>query len=150
MGFTKTEVNTMIEYYRQTGKTRHSTPELMGIMNQWYNHYKFALRCTSEVFNTVFVLYFIREYLKESRLPDQLIDNNARIDYMKLRYLIISDKKSTPQTNGNFSQLRHIMENHTLHSTIVDRFPIAKMTSPGNFISLLYYFGRPCRGPNFY
>jgi hypothetical protein len=141
MGFTKTEVETMIEYYRQTGKIRHSTPELMSIMNQWYNHYKFALRSTSEVFNTVFVLYFLQEYLKESRIPDQLIDNNARIDYMKLRYLMISDKKGTPQTNGNFSQLRHIMENHTLHSTIVDRFPIAKLASPGNFISLLYYFG---------
>jgi hypothetical protein len=144
LGFTATEVETMIEYYRQTGKIRHSTPELMGIMNQWYNHYKFALRSTSEVFNTVFVLYFLQEYLKESRIPDQLIDNNARIDYMKLRYLIISDKKGTPhttQTNGNFPKLRQIMENHTLHSTIVDRFPIAKLASPENFLSLLYFFG---------
>jgi hypothetical protein len=141
MGFTKTEVETMIEYYGQTGKIRHSTPELLGIMNQWYNHYKFALRSTCEVFNTVFVLYFLREYLKESRIPDQLIDNNARMDYMKLKYLIISDKKGTLQANGNFSQLRQIMENHTLHATIVDRFPIAKLARPGNFISLLYYFG---------
>jgi hypothetical protein len=144
MGFTKTEVETIIEYYEQTGKIHHSRPELLRIMNQWYNHYKFALRSTSEVFNTVFVLYFLREYLKESRIPDQLIDNNARIDYMKLRYLMISDKKNNPpatQPNGNFSQLRQIMENHTLHSTIVDRFPIAKLASPENFISLLYYFG---------
>ncbi|MCX6582470.1 MAG: AAA family ATPase, partial [Candidatus Aminicenantes bacterium] len=147
LGFTGAEVETMIEYYRQTGKIRHSTPELMGIMNRWYNHYKFALRASSQVFNTVFVLYFLREYLKESRIPDLLIDNNARMDYMKLRYLILSDKKSTPQTtqttqtNGNFSKLREILENDTLHSTIVERFPIAKLTSPENFISLLYYFG---------
>ncbi len=141
MGFTKTEVETMIEYYRQTGKIRHSTPELLEIMNQWFNHYKFALRATSEVFNTVFVLYFLREYLKESRIPDSLIDNNARMDYMKLKYLIISDKKGTLQANGNFSQLRQIMENDTLHATIVDRFPITKLASPANFISLLYYFG---------
>ncbi|NIM15971.1 MAG: AAA family ATPase [Candidatus Aminicenantes bacterium] len=141
MGFTKNDVETIIEYYRQTGKIRHSTPELMGIMNQWYNHYKFALRSTCEVFNTVFVLYFLREYLKESRIPDQLIDNNARMDYMKLRYLMISDKKGTPRINGNFPQLRQIMESGSLHSAIVDRFPIAKLTSPGNFISLLYYFG---------
>jgi hypothetical protein len=137
----------MIEYYRQTGKIRHSTPELMNIMNRWYNHYKFALRATSLVFNTVFVLYFLREYLKESRIPDLLIDNNARMDYMKLRYLILSDKKGafqttqTTQTNGNFSKLRQIMENDSLHSTIVERFPIAKLTSPENFTSLLYYFG---------
>jgi len=141
MGFTKNDVETLIEYYRQTGKIRHSTPELMDIMNQWYNHYKFALRATSEVFNTVFVLYFLREYLKESRIPDPLIDNNARIDYMKLKYLIISDKKGTLQTNGNFPQLRQIIENDCLHATIIDRFPIAKLASPANFISLLYYFG---------
>jgi len=141
MGFTKNDVETLIEYYRQTGKINHSTPELLGIMDQWYNHYKFALRATSGVFNTVFVLYFLREYLKESRIPDQLIDNNARMDYMKLKYLIISDRKGTPQTNGNFSQLRQIMENDCLHAAIVDRFPIAKLTSPENFTSLLYYFG---------
>jgi hypothetical protein len=33
------------------------------------------------------------------------------------------------------------MEKDSIHSTIVDRFPIAKMTSPENFLSLLYYFG---------
>ena len=43
MGFTKEEVETMIEYYRQTGKIRHSTPELMEIMSQWYNHYRFSI-----------------------------------------------------------------------------------------------------------
>jgi hypothetical protein len=147
MGFTKDEVETMIEYYRQTGKIRHSTPELLEMMGRWYNHYRFSLHSTREVFNTVHVLYFLEEYMIDSRIPGTLIDNNARMDYMKLRYLILSDKKSTTQTtqttqtNGNFSKLRQILENDTLHSTIVERFPIAKLTSPENFISLLYYFG---------
>jgi hypothetical protein len=69
-------------------------------MGQWYNRYRFSLDSECEVFNTTLVLYFLREYLKKSRIPGQLIDSNARIDYMKLRYLIISDKKGTPQTNG--------------------------------------------------
>jgi hypothetical protein len=141
MGFTQAEVETMIEYYRQTGKIRHSTPELLELMSRWYNHYRFSIHSTHEVFNTVHVLYFLKEYMIDSRIPGTLIDNNARMDYMKLKYLIISEKKGTLQTNGNFSQLRQIMENDTLHATIVDRFPIAKMASPVNFISLLYYFG---------
>jgi hypothetical protein len=141
MGFTRSEVETMIEYYRQTGKIRHSTQELLEIMSRWYNHYRFSLHSHREVFNTVHVLYFLKEYMIDSQLPGTLIDHNAGIDYMKLRYLIISDKKGTPQTNGNFSQLRQIMENHPIHSTIVDSFPIAKLVNPGNFISLLYYFG---------
>jgi hypothetical protein len=141
MGFTQAEVESIIEYYRQTGKICHSTPELLEIMSQWYNHYRFSLHSTGEVFNTVHVLYFLKEYMIDSRIPGSLIDHNARIDYMKLRYLMISDKKGILQTNGNFSQLRQIMENDTLHSTIADSFPVQKLVSPENFISLLYYFG---------
>jgi hypothetical protein len=141
LGFTQTEVETMIEYYRQTGKIRHSTPELIEIMGRWYNHYRFSLYSTREVFNTVHVLYFIKNYMKNSQIPDTLIDHNVRIDYKKLRHLIICDKKEAPQTNGNFSRLRQIMENDVIHSFIVDSFPVAKLVSPENFISLLYYFG---------
>jgi hypothetical protein len=141
LGFNITEVEALIEYYRQTGKIRHSTSELMDIMGQWYNHYRFSLDSECEVFNTILVLYFLREYLKKSRIPDPLIDNNARIDYMKLRYLIISDRKGTPQTNGNFSQLRHIIETGSVHSKIAASFPVEELIDPRNFISLLYYFG---------
>jgi hypothetical protein len=141
MGFTPGEVETMIEYYRQTGKIRHSTPELLEIMSRWYNHYRFSLHSSREVFNTVHVLYFLKEYMIDSQIPGSLIDHNARFDYMKLRHLMIIDKKGTPQTNGNFSKLRQIIENDSLHSTIVESFPIAKLVSPENFISLLYYFG---------
>jgi len=141
MGFTQHEVETMIEYYRQTGKIRHSTPELLEMMSHWYNHYRFSLHSTAEVFNTVHVLYFLKEYMIDSQFPGSLIDHNARIDYNKLRHLIITDKKGTPQTNGNFSQLRQIIENDFIHSTIVDSFPVHKLVSPENFISLLYYFG---------
>jgi hypothetical protein len=141
MGFTQPEVETMIEYYRQTGKIRHSTPELLEMMSRWYNHYRFSLYSGREVFNTTHVLYFLKEYMIDSRIPGTLIDHNARIDYMKLRHLMIIDKKGIPQSNGNFSKLRQIMENDILHSTIVDSFPIAKLVSPENFTSLLYYFG---------
>jgi hypothetical protein len=141
MGFTQQEVETMIEYYRQTGKIRHPTPVLLEMMSQWYNHYRFSVHSTREVFNTVHVLYFLKEYMKDSQFPGTLIDHNARIDYDKLRHLILTDKKGTPQTNGNFSKLRQIMENDSIHSTIVDTFPVHKLVSPENFVSLLYYFG---------
>ena len=141
MGFTSDEVETMIEYYRQTGKIRHSTPELMEIMGQWYNHYRFSIHATRQVFNTVHVLYFLREYMKESRIPENLIDRNARMDYKKLRHLIIIDKKGVAKTNGNFSKLQHIIETGSIHSAIETGFPIEDLDESKNFISLLYYFG---------
>jgi hypothetical protein len=141
LGFNFTEVEALIEYYGQTGKIRHSTPELLDIMGQWYNHYRFSLDSEGEVFNTTFVLYFLREYLKKSRIPDPLIDNNARIDYNKLRQLIVIDKEGARQANGNFSKLRHIIETGSVHSKIATSFPVEELVNPTNFISLLYYFG---------
>ncbi|MDQ1350068.1 MAG: hypothetical protein QG657_369 [Acidobacteriota bacterium] len=141
MGFTRPEVETMIEYYRQTGKIRHSTPELLEMMSQWYNHYRFSLHASSEVFNTVHVLYFLKEYMKDSLVPDTLIDYNARIDYMKLRHLIVIDQKGAIRTNGNFSILRQIIADGFTHSSLIKSFPIDELTKPNHFVSLLYYFG---------
>jgi len=89
------------------------------------------------------VLYFLNEYLKNSRVPQTLIDRNVRIDYQKLRYLVIIDQKgaAAAQTNGNFSRLKEIIENKSVHSTIEAGFPIAEIINPENFVSLLYYFG---------
>jgi len=141
LGFTSDEVETMIEYYRQTEKIRHSTPGLMELMSQWYNHYRFSIRSTRELFNTAHVLYFLREYMKESRVPGELIDNNARIDYNKLRHLIVIDEEGVKQTNGNFSKLLHIIETGAIHSTIEKSFPVEDLVDTDNFVSLLYYFG---------
>ncbi len=143
MGFTQSEVETMIEYYRKSGKIRHTTPELMEIMSQWYNHYRFSPYAGCDLFNTVHILYFLKEYMIDSRVPAALIDRNARIDYQKLRHLIIVDKKgaAATQTNGNFSKLQQIIAAGSLHSSIESGFPIEEVVKPKNFISLLYYFG---------
>jgi hypothetical protein len=141
MGFTKKEVETMIEYYRQTGKIRHSTSELMEIMSQWYNHYRFSIDADTDLFNTVHILYFLQQYLLRSQIPYDLIDRNALIDYKKLRHLIIIDKKGAPTVNGNFSQLQQILETGQVITHIQSGFPAEALTKPGNFLSLLFYFG---------
>ncbi|MGE5344310.1 MAG: AAA family ATPase, partial [Candidatus Omnitrophota bacterium] len=141
LGFNRSEVETIIEYYRQTGKIRHSTPELMEIMGRWYDHYRFSIDSDTDVFNTVHIMYFIQEYLDRSKLPMEMIDRNVRIDYNKLRHFIIIDKKGIPSTNGNFSKLQQILENHEIRTTIKTGFPVSELHLPGNFVSLLYYFG---------
>ncbi len=141
MGFTREEVETMIEYYRQSGKVRHSTTELIDIMSQWYNHYRFSLDADTDLFNTVHILYFLQQYLLRSKIPYNFIDRNAMIDYKKLRHLIIIDKKGTPMVNGNFSQLQQILETGQAITHIQSGFPAEELTKPGNFLSLLFYFG---------
>lgn len=144
LGFTPGEVESLIEYYKQTGKIHHSSGEIMDIMTDWYNHYRFSMSSHRGVFNSVQVLYFLDQYLTHRQIPDPPIDRNVRIDYHKLRHLIIIDQKGAtkaPKSNGNFSRLMEIVENGSVQSAIVKGFPVAELTEPENFISLLYYFG---------
>ncbi|MDM8561496.1 hypothetical protein [Candidatus Parabeggiatoa sp. HSG14] len=66
-----------------------------------------------------------------------MIDPNVKVDYGKLRHLVILDRK----LNGNFSRLEVIIENGKISAEIVSSFPVEDLIKPNNFISLLYYFG---------
>ncbi|MCP4220374.1 MAG: hypothetical protein GY765_37435 [bacterium] len=81
--------------------------------------------------------------MQENELPENLIDRNVRIDYGKLRHLIIIDqgKNKAPTTNGNFSKLKEIIAEGGTLSKIADGFPLEEMTETNNFKSLLFYFG---------
>ncbi|KPA18820.1 hypothetical protein MHK_000962, partial [Candidatus Magnetomorum sp. HK-1] len=124
-------------YYHQAGQLSLDPDFCMDIMKQWYSNYRFTKRAKNVMFNSDMVLYFVQEAMKDSALPENLIDQNVKIDYKKLRYLITIDK----QLNGNFSRLKSIIENQFIISNIEYSFPIDELTNPENFISLLYYFG---------
>ncbi|MCP5104578.1 MAG: AAA family ATPase [bacterium] len=142
LGFTENDVIEMIEYYRGHGLIKHPTPYLMEIMNAWYNNYVFSKNSETTLFNSDMVLYFIDLYKNYSEVPDNLIDRNVRIDYGKLRHLIILDSEKGKLPNGNFSRLKEIIEKGEIKSKeIVEGFPVEKITHTKNFLSLLFYFG---------
>ena len=141
LGFNKIEVEELISYYRNAGLIKHETDYLIDIMNQWYNNYQFAKHVAEKLYNTDMVLYFLKQYFKTTSIPDDLIDRNVRIDYGKLRHLIVIDRGDYKQPNGNFSKLKEIIEEGEIISNIVKGFPVEEMATVENFISLLFYFG---------
>ena len=60
-----------------------------------------------------------------------------RIDYGKLRHLLTVDR----HLNGNFSQLRSIIDNGEVDSKVVSSFPLDRLAEPENFVSQLHFFG---------
>ena len=110
LGFTKEDVKEMIEYYRENSALKHSGQYLLEIMDTWYNNYIFSRKSTTKLFNSDMVLYFVDKYLRTRDIPDELIDNNVRIDYGKLRHLVIIDRDRGKLTNGNFTRLKEIIE----------------------------------------
>jgi len=143
LGFTKEDVIEMIEYYRSMGYINHPTQFLMEIMTQWYGNYLFSKKDDVRLFNSDMVLYFLDNYLSEKEIPDDLIDRNVRIDYGKLRHLIVvdTDKTKRPTPNGNFGKLKEIIEEGGTSSAIAKGFPLEELMNVENFKSLLFYLG---------
>ncbi|MCU0288106.1 MAG: ATP-binding protein, partial [Acidobacteria bacterium] len=143
LGFTREDVIEMIDYYKASGIITHSTEYLLEIMTEWYGNYLFSSIDDVKLFNPDMVLYFMDNYLSRKMLPDDLIDRNVRIDYGKLKHLIILDRgeTKTPITNGNFSKLKQIIEEGETSSLISQGFPLEEMIESDNFKSLLFYFG---------
>lgn len=142
LGFTEDDVNTMLDYYKASTPLLDSTPGLWDMLVHWYGNYRFTGTQDVPLFNSDMVLYFIDYCMQEKRLPENFIDRNVRVDYGKLRHLIIIDRKGkTPVTNGNFSKLKQIIEEGGTLSKIADGFPLEEMTDPHHFESLLFYFG---------
>jgi hypothetical protein len=141
MGFKEEEVVEMIEYYRAAGDITHDTGYLMDVMNRWYNHYRFSKESETRVFNPTLVLYFFKEYFKNQKVPDDLFDDNVKTDYVKLKHLILVDKKGKIGTNGNFSKLKTVIEDGSLQSRLIKSFPLENLERHENFSSLLFYFG---------
>ncbi|MCP4219958.1 MAG: AAA family ATPase, partial [bacterium] len=145
LGFTRGDVREMLVYYKSAGKIGHEPDDLLQLLNQWYGNYAFSLHFDAgtgeRMFNSDMVLYFLKEYFKTGTVPDDLIDRNVRIDYGKLRHLLIIERKNKATTNGNFNRVREIIETGETTAKIQKGFPLEKLVDENNFTSLLYYFG---------
>ncbi|MFN8490770.1 MAG: AAA family ATPase [Caldilineaceae bacterium] len=137
IGFTEAEVQSLLQEYQAFGWLLLPLPETMELLKEWYNNYYFGEEATTAMFNSDMVLYFLNAAEARTKLPLQLIDQNIRIDYGKLRHLMAIDRR----LNGNFSLLKKIIEEGETTSPINPSFPLEQLLNPENFISLLYYFG---------
>ena len=106
-------------------------------MREWYDGYRFAKTAPNVVYNTDMVLYYLSYSLPNKPGPDNLIDDNVRIDYGKLRHLLTVGRR----LNGNFDLLREVIAEGRADSEIVSSFPLARLAERENFLSLLHYFG---------
>ena len=137
VGFTEAEVRHLVETYRDLGVFNQEVDTAMGIMGEWYNGYRFAEETETDLYNTDMVLYYLDNSIPNRDVPTYLIDTNVRIDYGKLRHLLVTGR----QLNGNFDLLRDVIGEEQVDTRIQPGFPLERLTDPDNFFSLLHYFG---------
>lgn len=138
IGFSEQELRGMLSYYKEVGYISDSIDDLIGMMKPWYDNYCFSSDSLNEpMYNSDMVLYFLNNYLPHKKAPSNMIDNNIRTDYNKLRHLIRLDK-----TFGlNASIIQEIIANGSIVTEIKTAFPAEDLAKPDNFKSLLYYYG---------
>ena len=140
IGFTEEEVRQMLTYYSTTSHFNHTVDELLDIMQPWYDNYCFAQGRYGEttMYNSNMVLYFIKNYLANAgKAPQNMIESNIRVDYEKLRMLIRKDKEFAHDA----SIIQTLVSQGYITGDLKESFPAVNITTPDNFVSLLYYFG---------
>lgn len=139
VGFSETELRTMLEYYHLEGALKMEVEDIIKEMKPWYDNYCFATRCLGResLYNSDMTLYYVAHCLRNGYPPDEMIDKNIRTDYGKLRHLIRVDRG----LGSNYSVIREIIDTGRTTATLTDAFSVEKMLVPDNFKSLLYYFG---------
>ena len=94
VGFTETEVRALVDMYRDLGVFDEDPDAAMAVMREWYNGYRFAKGAAEDVYNTDMVLYYLDRSVPNDEGPDDLIDTNVRIDYGKLRHLVVVNRNA--------------------------------------------------------
>lgn len=139
VGFSESELFDMLSYYQSEGMLADPIDDIVRMIKPWYDNYCFAKECIGQtMYNSDMVLYFLNNYLQKKRPPSDMLDRNIRTDYSKLRHFIRIDKM---QEEGRSVITRLIDTGEVNGNVIKDSFPAENLADPGNFVSLLYYFG---------
>ena len=141
LGFTEEEVRDLLKLYRDCGALDQEVDAALAVMHEWYDGYRFARGAQGDLYNTYMVLYYLKHSVPNQPPPDELIDVNVRIDYGKLRHLLVANREAGVRFNGNFDLLRNIAGEGGADADVNLSFPLEDLVEPENFLSLLYYFG---------
>jgi hypothetical protein len=128
LGFTRAEVEWLMN---ATGVD----PSLISIdMEAYYNGYLFHPNGKNRVYNPAMVLYIFEQIQDEMQIPEEVIDENIKTDYSRLRNLIHSE-------NNRKTLIKIIDEGGVAVPKILKQFSVDQMNNSLYFISLLFYMG---------
>ncbi len=136
LGFTNEEVKSLMNRISEERYRDKSREDVLQDMIHYYNGYRFSDEASVKVFNSDMVLYFLEKF-SGSAYPKDLLDENVKTDYSKLRGLIVG--------TGGKDKLQSIIEeinlNNSLELSLVKRFNFTQRFSDNELKSLLFYLG---------
>lgn len=134
MGFTKEE---LIEMLDRQEINKEEQEEILPIMKNNYDGYKFSIGANKQIYNSNMCLYFLTDYVRLGEIQSRLIDMNiARSDYSKLGNMLdlcVGENKE--------EILERTISGEGIASEITEKFNPAIEFTEKDMISMLYYLG---------
>jgi hypothetical protein len=140
-GFSESEVETLAtQAAAEGGETGGNANEAVSLMRTFYNGYTFSPRSKARVYNPTLALFFLKEFQREGRYPQNMLDANLAMDLAKLEYaaalpngrqMLLDIARETgvpvvPEISGRFG-LRDMLDDSAKGQSFLASF--------------LYYFG---------
>ena len=133
MGFTEKELKDLMN---EQSITEIEQKEIIPIMKENYDGYKFSIYGKEKMYNSNMCLYFLNSYLENKRIPNQLIDVNIASDYSKLGKMLDLCKGEERE-----KIIEQTVSGEGIISEITQKFNPAIEFTETDLVSMLYYLG---------
>ncbi len=136
-GFTHCQIREMLDYYAEAGQFHLDREQAFQLVTDWYDHYRFSQDVSEQVCNPVLLLGFMNHCLDSKHFPRDMVDENLRTDYHKLRHVVTTNGR----LNGKFNALERLVTEGRVTANLIRSFQAETLTRPESFLSLLFYYG---------
>ena len=133
MGFTEEELRKLM---KEQNISKEEQEEILPIMKENYDGYRFSLKGKEKMYNSNMCLYFLNSYIRFKEIPNQLIDVNIASDYSKLgRMLDLCKGENRAEI------IEKTVSGEGILADIVEKFNPAMEFEERELVSMLYYLG---------
>ncbi len=133
MGFTEEELKKLMKGQEVEEEKQK---EILPIMRENYDGYRFSLYGKEKMYNSNMCLYFLNNYIESGRIPNQLIDVNIASDYSKLGKMLDLCKGEERER-----VIEKTVSGEGIISEIRQKFNPAMEFTETDLVSMLYYLG---------
>ena len=133
MGFTEEELK---ELMKEQNVSKEEQEEILPIMKENYDGYRFSLYGKEKMYNSNMCLYFLNRYGRFNRIPAELIDVNIASDYSKLGKMLDLCKGEERE-----KIIEKTVSGEGIISEIRQKFNPAMEFTETDLVSMLYYLG---------
>ena len=133
LGFTEKELTEIME---QHNISQEKQAEILPIMRENYDGYKFSLNAQERMYNSNMCLYFLKEYVTYQEIPERLIDVNIASDYSKIGKMLDLCKGENRE-----EIIEKTVSGEGILADIVEKFNPAMEFGETELVSMLYYLG---------